>query len=103
MGDDDDLLNSNLMRTVHIDESLDIIAYKTRVFEISQLEEPSVLGCLDVCGPLKYSLIAGIFHKDVNNGRYGYNCKHYKAQKKNKKGGEIKKREKKKKKKKKKS
>eukprot|EP01084_Bolivina_argentea_P272452 463893_1 len=51
----------------------DIIALRTRTLEISHLEEPSVLGCLDVRGPLKFSLVCGIFHKDVNNGRYGYN------------------------------
>ena len=91
--DDDDeeyMMDVHLLRSVDIDESPDIIAYETRTFEISQLEEPSVLGCLDVCGPLKYSLIAGIFHKDVNNGRYGYNCKHHhKAQKKNCKVGDV--------------
>ena len=77
------MLSSRLIRQIIIDDAPEIKAYKTRVFEISQLDEPSVLGCFDGSGGNKCSLVSGIFHRDVNNGRYGYNPR-YQRQRKNK-------------------
>ena len=65
-------VHPRVRRSVLIDDAPELESYKTRVLGISQIDEPAVLGCLEVAGPLQFSIVSGIFHRDVHRGRYGY-------------------------------